>query len=72
MRGRRKERREMILGFYGALGKTHLFQFPAHEGVTVLFLLKLLWIGYLPHSNTPCSLIATLEYSKGRKQMSLF
>lgn len=38
----------MIPGFYGALGKTHPFQFPAHEGVTFLFLLKLLWIGYLP------------------------
>lgn len=47
-RGRGKERREMIPGFYGALGKTHPFQFPAHEGVTFFFLLKLLWIGYLP------------------------
>lgn len=46
--GREKERREMIPGLCGALSKTHPFQFPAHEGVTFLFLLKLLWIGYLP------------------------
>ena len=40
--------RERIPAFYGALGKTHPFQFPAHQGVTFFFLLKLLWIGYLP------------------------